>query len=151
MDENKDSAASAPSPSPTTSPTAPVAAPARRPSDVDVFLHLLPNVAGSLATKHEGARTVRDLAIGVCRELTGQLVALGICERTTVCLDNQYLASPGPEVARTQPAAVGISPPNPAMSNVPPGVVLGSNNGHGVQGAMVAHFETAEVRKIPTL
>jgi hypothetical protein len=146
MDENKDKAASESStPSPATVQTP------RRPSDVDVFLHLLPNVAGSLATKHENAKTVRDLAIGVCRELTGQLVALGICDRTTVCLDMQYLASPGPEVARAQPAAIGITAPGPAPGTAPPGVQLGSNNGHGIQGAMVAHWSTEEVRKIPTL
>lgn len=105
----------------------------RRPSDVDVFMQLLPNLAGSLATKHEGAKTVRDLAIGVAREITGQLVALGVCDRTTMCLDNQPLATPGPNIASSQPAA------------------LGNNNGHGIQGAMVAHFETSETRKIPTL
>jgi hypothetical protein len=147
MDENKDKAASESS-TPTPSSQTPVT---RRPSDVDVFLHLLPNVAGSLATKHENAKTVRDLAIGVCRELTGQLVALGICDRTTVCLDMQYLASPGPEVARMQPAAIGITAPGPTGGTTPPGVQFGSNNGHGVQGAMVAHWATEEVRKIPTL
>lgn len=119
----------------------------RRPSDVDVFLQLLPNIAGSLATKHEGARTVRDLAIGVAREITGQLVGLGICERTTIALDGQYLATPGPSVAASQPAALS------GIGNVtqPVQSALGDNNGHGIQGAMMAHFPTAEVRKIPTL
>jgi hypothetical protein len=105
-----------------------------RPSDVEVFLGLLPAIAGSLAQKHTDARTVRDLAIGVAREITGQLVSLGVCDRTTVCLDNQYLATPGPVIAASQPAPI-----------------LGSNNGHGIQGAMVAHFETRDERKIPTL
>lgn len=108
--------------------------PKRLPSDVEVFLHMLPEIAGSLATKHTDPGTVRDLAIGITRELTGQLVALGICERTTTCLDGQYLATPGPVIAASQPAPV-----------------LGSNNGHGVQGAMVAHWSTKAEQKIPTL
>jgi hypothetical protein len=128
-------------------PTAPQPAPRSKPSDVDVFLHLLPNIAGSLATKHEGAKTVRDLAIGVAREITGQLVQLGICDRTTIAFDGQYLATPGPAVAASQPAALsGIGNATQSVQSA-----LGNNNGHGIQGAMVAHFHSEEVRKIPTL
>lgn len=125
----------------------PIPAPPRKPSDVDVFLHLLPNIAGSLAQKHEGSKTVRDLAIGVAREITGQLVTLGICERTTTCLDGQYLATPGPVVANSQPAAVGVI----GNATQPVQGALGNNNGHGIQGAMVAHWPSEEIRKIPTL
>jgi|SRR5271163_207249 len=108
------------------------------PSDVDVFLHLLPNIVGSIATKYSDAKTIRDLSIGLARETTGQLVALGICQRTTMCLDNNPLATGGPIVQQaSQPA--GAQPQ------------LGSNNGHGIQGAMVAHFPSQETRKVPTL
>jgi|SRR5208337_4617111 len=106
-----------------------------RPSDVEVFLDMLPAIAGSLATKHTDAGTVRDLAIGIARELTGQLVALGVCERTTTCLDGQYLATPGPAVAASQPASITGSQP---------ASVLGSN------GAKT-QFPTQEQVKIPTL
>lgn len=129
------------------SPATPQPVPRSKPSDVDVFLHLLPNIAGSLATKHEGSKTVRDLAIGVAREITGQLVQLGICDRTTIAFDGQYLATPGPAIASSQPAAIS------SVGNATQAVqgTLGNNNGHGIQGAMVAHWSTEEVRKIPTL
>jgi hypothetical protein len=106
-----------------------------RPSDVEVFLGMLPAIAGSLATKHTDARTVRDLAIGLAREVTGQLVSLGICARTTTCLDGQYLATPGPAIAMSQPAGI---------INSQPASVLGSN------GAKT-QFPTQEHVKIPTL
>jgi hypothetical protein len=133
----------------TTLPVIEAPAKPRRPSDVDVFLHLLPNIAGSLAQKHEGARTVRDLSIGIAREITGQLVNLGVCERTTIALDGQYLATPGPNIASSQPAAVAGNGSGNATQSVQP--ALGNNNGHGIQGAMMAHFPTTEVTKIPTL
>jgi hypothetical protein len=106
----------------------------RLPADIEVFLQVLPGIAGSFATKHSEPRTIRDLSIGLAREITGQLVALGVCQRTTTALDGQYLATSGPVVAASQPAPV-----------------LGSNNGHGLQGAMVAHWATKEETRIPTL
>ncbi len=120
---------------------APQAAPApgyyqrSMPSDVAVFLHLLPNIVGSIATKYSDAKTIRDLSINLARETTGQLVALGVCQRTTLCLDNYPLAAGGP-IPQAQPAT---------------GPQLGNNNGHGTQGAMVAHYPSQETRKIPTL
>jgi hypothetical protein len=105
------------------------------PSDVAVFLHLLPNIVGSIATKYSDAKTIRDLSINLARETTGQLVALGICQRTTLCLDSYPLAAGGPI-------------PQPQPGTVP---ALGNNNGHGTQGAMVAHFLSQETRKVPTL
>jgi hypothetical protein len=111
-----------------------VVTPKRRPSDVEVFLQLLPNIVGSFATKHQDARTVRDLAIGLARETTLALVALGVCDRTTMLNDGQPLAT-------ATPGVVG-APRDP---------MLGNNNGHGTQGAMVAHWPNTGVQKIQGL
>jgi hypothetical protein len=88
-----------------------------------------------------------DLSVKLAREMTGRCVELGICERTTTCLDYQPLASSFAG-APTGVGSVtgGIQPPPPAIA-----AQLGNNNGHGMQGAMMAHYPNQDTRKIPSL
>ena len=99
-------------------------------TDVDAFMQLLPTIVGSYALKHDNAQTIRDLAIKLARETALGLVHIGVAIRTTPSLDAQPLAAPGAVIASPQPAP------------------LGNNNGHGLQGAMVAHYQSSEVQKV---
>jgi hypothetical protein len=114
---------------------------AQKPSDVEVFLGVLPNLVGSFAAKHNDARSATDLAIDLARQTTGQLVLLGVCDQSTMCRDNRPLALvPGQPVAD----------PSNIPSNIPTNPV-GLGNGHSRQGAMVAQFRNENVTKIQGL
>jgi hypothetical protein len=108
---------------------------ARKPSDVEIFLNVLPNLVGSFAAKHNDARTATDLAINLARETTGQLAALGVCDPTSMCLDGLPLAIIG-----------GRPTVNP--SGIPQNLGQGLGNGRSRQGAMVAQFENQNVQKV---
>lgn len=107
-------------------------APAKtKPTDVDAFLNLLPNLVGSFASKHNDPKTASDLAINLAREETAHMVAIGQCTPTTVCRDGRPLALyPGAQ-----------NPQSP----------FGLGSGQSRQGAMVAQFETTNVQKIQGL
>ena len=103
-------------------------------SDREAFFELLPAIVASFATKHTESKTIRELSIGLAREVTASLVQAGICERTTTCFDLYQLAP--------VPAAVAMQP----LSSTP--APLGNGNGFTTQGQMVAQYQTNEVQKI---
>lgn len=109
----------------------------RQPSDIEVFLLVLPNCVGSFAAKSIDAKSASDSAIILARETVGSLAKLGFCQPTVMCTDGQ-------------PLAVGIMAPAPSAPPIDnTGFTLG--NGHSRQGAMVTQFANAHVQKIQGL
>ena len=107
-----------------------------RPTDVEVFLGLLPTIVGSYAVKNDSPKTTSDLAIHLARQTLGGLVQLGICRATTWCSDNQPLALGLPGVAAgSQPAA------GPAQ------IGQGGNRLSGV----AAHYPNSQIQRIQGL
>lgn len=109
-----------------------------RPSDVEVFLGILPQLVGSFAAKHNEAVTVANLAVGLSRETTGMNVSVGVCDQTTICTDGLPLAIVG-NVAMQSP------------SDIPRNLGQGLGNGHSKQGALVAQFPHQNIQKIQGL
>lgn len=102
-----------------------------KPTDVDAFLNLLPNLVGSFAAKNNDAKTVSDLAINLAREETAHMVAIGQCTPTMVCRDGRPLALY----------------PGTTSSQSPFGLGSGQNR----QGALVAQFPNTDIQKIQGL
>ncbi len=129
-----------------------VPAPQRGLSDKDVFFRLLPGLCGSFATQYNDPKTVMALGVELAREEAGRMADLGVCERTIMCRDGRplalqvYLAPPQYRSTVQQPAPA----PNqhPQQEGALP---LANTNGRGLQGQMVAHFETNTVQKIQGL
>jgi hypothetical protein len=129
-----------------------VLAPRQGLSDKDVFFRLLPGLCGSFATQYNDPKTVMALGIELAREETGRMADLGVCERTIMCRDGRplalqvYLAPPQYRSTVQQPAPA----PNqhPQQEGALP---LANTNGRGLQGQMVAHFETNSIQKIQGL
>lgn len=76
-----------------------------RPSDVDVFLGLLPTLVGSFAGKNSDPKSCCDLAINLARQTLGGLCQLGICRAQAWCTDGQPLALGLPPVQQQQMTA----------------------------------------------
>lgn len=129
----------------------PVSAPAPRQavSDKDVFFRLLPKLCESFATRFADPKTIMALSVELAREETGRMADIGVCERTVMCLDGRplalqiYFTPPEQRSVQQQPAPA----PNqhPQQQNALP---LANTNGRGLQGQMVAHWETHSVQKI---
>lgn len=132
MDENNQQS---PGPVAVTAVTAATAVTVKaRPTDVEVFLKLLPEIVGSFALSNTSAISVRDLAINLARETTLRLVEIGICERTTNALDGQ-------QIPRN-----GVNGGTSVSGSTPTALPVGS--GRDSQGSMVAHYENSNVMKI---
>ena len=123
-------------------------------SDIDAFFLLLPSCVGGYISKYSDTKTITDLAIALARETAGRLVTLGVCNRAMMCSDELPLAA----MAVTEAAATAlvVTASAPALASAPTletrsGPTLGDNNGHGVQGACVAHFPSQQVQKIQGL
>jgi hypothetical protein len=149
-DDDKKSASEAETPTATPSPVAPVApAPQRAPSDKDVFFRLLPKLCESFATRFADPKTIMALSVELAREETGRMADLGVCERTIMCYDGRPLAL---QVYFTPPEQRSVQQqPAPAPNQHPQqqgALPLANTNGRGLQGQMVAHWETHSVQKI---
>lgn len=109
-----------------------------RPTDVEVFLGILPHLVGSFAAKHNEAVTAANLAVGLARETAGMNVSVGVCDQTMICTDGMPLALIG-----------NVSVQSP--SEIPRNLGQGLGNGHSKQGAMVAQFPHQSIQKIQGL
>jgi hypothetical protein len=122
---------------------------AERLSDKDVFFRLLPGLCGSFATRYTDPKTVMALAVELSREETGRMADIGVCTRTTLCYDQRplalqtYFQPPEQRSIQQQPAPAPTPNLHPHES-----LPLANTNGRGLQGQMVAHWETHSVQKI---
>ena len=98
-----------------------------RPSDVEVFLDMLPTLVGSYAAHNNDPKTVSDLAINLARQTTGGLVQLGVCRATAWCTDNR-------------PLALGL--PQATERAMPP-----VNGGNRLSG-LAAHYPTTQTQNV---
>lgn len=62
-----------------------------RPTDLEVFFALLPQVIGGLASKNGDLRSINSSAFIVIREALGQCAAMGTLRPTFVCIDGTPL------------------------------------------------------------
>lgn len=123
--------------------------PRRGLSDKDVFFRLLPKLCESFATRYNDPKTVMALSVELAREETGRMADIGVCERTVMCYDGRPLAL---QVYSTPPEYRSVvQQPAPAPNQHPPqngDLPLANTNGRGLQGQMVAHYQTNSVQKI---
>lgn len=62
-----------------------------RPTDLEIFFALLPQVIGGLASKGGDLRSINSSAFIVVREALGQCAAMGTLRPTFVCIDGTSL------------------------------------------------------------
>lgn len=122
-----------------------------RPRDVDVFFRLLPKLCESFATRYNDPKTVMALSVELAREETGRMADIGVCQRTVMCYDGRPLALQVYFTPQTGEQRSVAQQPAPAPNQHPQqegALPLANTNGRGLQGQMVAHFQTNSVQKV---
>jgi hypothetical protein len=130
-------------------PAAPL--PPRGLSDRDVFFRLLPDLCGSFTTRYSDPKTIMALSVELAREEAGRMADLGVCERTVMCHDGRPLALQIYFTPQSGEQRSVQQQPAPAPNQYPQqegALPLANTNGRGLQGQMVAHWETHSVQKI---